>query len=261
MSSITPTIRTPPEAGAGETTTLVRPDEPPPGADSPDLHPQLRTQLKELRTSSPSPDLAKLLRVVSAHYEAIDEERRGIVQSMRLMADEARALAREAREQSSEHLQVILDHIKDVVLTVDEDGAIQSFNPTGERVFGYAEAELVGQRIDLLIPKIAVQESVPEALQRLAAASGDTAVDLAPRRSRDAAPTDPTPPLQPDGTPSPQRARAYILQTLDGHPQVFEWLHRDASGKEIICEVRLVRLPSGSRRLVRGSIADISERK
>ncbi len=32
-------------------------------------------------------------------------------------------------------------------------------------------------------------------------------------------------------------------------------------GKELICEVRLVRLPSGSRRLVRGSIADISERK
>jgi hypothetical protein len=30
---------------------------------------------------------------------------------MRLMADEARALALEAREQSSEHLQVILDHI------------------------------------------------------------------------------------------------------------------------------------------------------
>ena len=40
-----------------------------------------------------------LLRLVSGHYEAIDEERRGIVQSMRLMADEARALAHEAREQ------------------------------------------------------------------------------------------------------------------------------------------------------------------
>ncbi len=69
------------------------------------------------------------------------------------MADEARALALEAREQSSEHLQVILDHIKDVVLAVDEEGVIRTFNPTGERVFGYAEAEVVGQRIDLLIPE------------------------------------------------------------------------------------------------------------
>ncbi len=112
------------EANPGGTTTLVRADDSLCGEDSPDLHPQLRAQLKELRlrTESAAPDLAMLLRLVSAHYEAIDEERRGIVQSMRLMADEARALAHEAREQSSEHLQVILDHIKDVVLTVDEDG-------------------------------------------------------------------------------------------------------------------------------------------
>src|SRR5439155_19468304 len=155
------------------------------GEDSPDLHPQLRAQLKEvrLRSQSPTPDLAILLRLVSGHYQAVDEERRGIVQSMRLMADEARALAHEAREQSSEHLQVILDHIKDVVITVDEDGVIQTFNPTGERVFGHAEAEVVGQRIDLLIPKIATHETITQALFRLAASTGDTALDLASRES------------------------------------------------------------------------------
>ena len=75
------------------------------------------------------PDVPMLLRLINAHYETIERERRGIVQSMRLMADEARALAHEAREQSSEHLQVILDHIKDVVLTVDEDGVIQHLQP------------------------------------------------------------------------------------------------------------------------------------
>ena len=139
------------EANPGGTTTLVRADASLCAEDSPDLHQQLRAQLKELRlrTDAATPDLAMLLRLVSSHYDTIDEERRGIVQSMRLMADEARALAHEAREQSSEHLQVILDHIKDVVLTVDEDGVIQTFNPTGERVFGHAEAEVVGQRIDL----------------------------------------------------------------------------------------------------------------
>src|ERR1700722_20536367 len=171
------------EANPGGTTTLVRADDSLCGENSPDLHHQLRTQLKELRlrTDAATPDLAMLLRLVSAHYETIDEERRGIVQSMRLMADEARALAHEAREQSSEHLQVILDHIKDVVLTVDEDGVIQTFNPTGERVFGYVEAEVVGQRIDQLIPKIATHESITQALHRLAASSGDTHLDLASR--------------------------------------------------------------------------------
>ena len=321
--------------------------------DSPELHALLRTQLQEARRRSHSStlDLGVLLELLSTHYEAIDQERRGIVQSMRLMADEARAMAHEAREQSSEHLQVILDHIKDVVLTVDEDGVIQTFNPTGERVFGYVEAEVVGQRIDQLIPKIATHESITQALHRLAASSGDTHLDLASRElwaqrkggeffpadvavskarlSRremfvlclrdvterreseqamresearyrllvDHAPeaivvfdadegrfvdaneyaeqlfglerqqllrvgaVERSPILQPDGTPSAEIARTYTLKALAGQPQVYEWVLYDGFGREITCEVRLVRLPSGSRRLVRGSIADISERK
>jgi diguanylate cyclase (GGDEF)-like protein/PAS domain S-box-containing protein len=38
-------------------------------------------------------------------------------------------------------------------------------------------------------------------------------------------------------------------------------MHRDSQGHDIPCEVRLVRLPSSGRRLVRGSITDITERK
>jgi diguanylate cyclase (GGDEF)-like protein/PAS domain S-box-containing protein len=149
------------------------------------LHHHLRAQLREtkLESETDTPGLRTLLRLVSAHYEAVDEERRGIVQSMRLMADEARTMAREARQQSSEHLQVILDHIKDVVLTVDEDGTIRTFNPTGERVFGFDAAEVLGRRIDLLLPLIAEHESIPAALQRLTATSGDTLTDLAASES------------------------------------------------------------------------------
>ena len=341
------------EAAPGGTTTQVRADERECGEDSLDLHPQLRGQLKEvrLRTGAAQPDLAMLLQLVSAQYQTMDNERRGIVQSMRLMADEARSLAHEAREQSSEHLQVILDHIKDVVLTLDEEGVIQTFNPTGERVFGYIEAEVVGQRIDWLIPKIAAHESIPQALHQLAARSGDTHLDLAARESwgqrkdgeffpaeiavsaaplsrrevfilclRDVTerreseramresearyrllvdhapeaivvldadagrfvdvnenaerlfgldrtqllqvgPIELSPVNQPDGTASAEQARRHTQAVLEGHSLVHEWLFRDVFGKEIPCEVRLVRLPSGDRRLVRGSIADISERK
>jgi PAS domain-containing protein len=101
------------------------------------LHHLLRRQERDahLPTNAGTPEVRALLKLVSEHYEAIDEERRGIVKSMRLMADEARALAREVHEQSSEHLQVILDHIKDVVLTLDEAGRIRTFNPTAEQVF------------------------------------------------------------------------------------------------------------------------------
>ena len=342
-----------PDAAPGATTTLVRADPQSNAETHSELHPNLRAQLRELqlRTGSASPDLAMLLRLINDHYVTIDGERRGIVESMRLMADEARALAVEARAQSSEHLQVILDHIKDVVLAVDEDGLIRTFNPTGERVFGYAEAEVVGQRIDLLLPKIAVNESIPEALQRLAASVDDTARDLAGRelwaqrksgvsfpaeiavskaplsrremfvlclrdvterreseqamresaaryrllvdhapeaivvldvdsgrfvdandnaqkffglelsRLQEVGPVTLSPPQQPDGASSEERAHAYIQRALAGDVPVFEWAHHDSAGREIVCEVRLVRLPSGNRRLVRGSIADISERK
>src|SRR3984893_13502478 len=168
--------------------TLTDSAEAAPGAATafvPDLHPNLRAQLRELqlRTGNATPDLALLLQLINEHYQTLESERRGIVESMRLMADEAQALAREAHAQSSGHLQVILDHIKDVVLAVDEEGVIRTFNPTGERVFGYAQAELVGQRVDLLIPQITIAtgETVPQALERLAASSGDTALDLVAR--------------------------------------------------------------------------------
>src|ERR1700752_2425850 len=176
------TLAEPQEVIPGQTTTLVRADPRP--DDGKDLHPALSAQLREmqLRTGSATPDLGMLLKLINDHYHTAERERRGFVESMRLMADEARALAHEAREQSSEHLQVILDHIKDVVLTVDEDGVIQTFNPTGERVFGFAEAEVVGQRIEVLLPKLAEDgETVPQALQRYAAALGDTALDLGAR--------------------------------------------------------------------------------
>ena len=170
--SNTKTLRTLPgsaEGAPGATTTFVSADPRPPAETQPDLHPALRAQLRELqlRTGSATPDLAMLLRLINEHYQTLEGERRGIVESMRLMADEARALAREAHAQSSDHLQVILDHIKDVVLALDEEGVIRTFNPTGERVFGYAEAEVVGQRVDLLIPDItiATDETVPQALQ------------------------------------------------------------------------------------------------
>jgi len=342
------------EAATGATTTLVRAETQQRDHDPSDLHPQLRNQLRELqlRTGSATPDVAMLLRLIDTHYHTIDAERRGIVESMRLMADEARALALEARAQSSEHLQVILDHIKDVVLSLDDDGIVRTFNPTGERVFGYAEAEVVGRRIDVLIPTLAVNgETIPQALQRLAEALGDTALDLAAselwaqrkdgesfpaeiavskaptsrsemfvlclrdvterrqseqamresearyrllvdhapevivvldvdtgrfmdanvnaeklfglERSRllEVGPVDLSPAQQPDGEPSAQRASNHVQRALEGEPQVFEWMHLDAAGREIMCEVRLVRLPSGGRRLVRGSLADISGRK
>lgn len=74
-------------------------------------------------------------------------------------------------------------------------------------------------------------------------------------------PVDLSPPTQPSGEPSAQAAAAYIQQAVDGGTPMFEWEHRTASGRTVPCEIRLARLPHPERVLVRGSIADISERR
>jgi len=70
-----------------------------------------------------------------------------------------------------------------------------------------------------------------------------------------------SPPLQPDGRASDKLMKELTREVLSGGTPVFEWMHRDAAGKDIPCEVRLVRLPSSGHNLVRGSITDISARK
>lgn len=49
-------------------------------------------------------------------------------------------------------LRIILDHMAEGMLTLDGQGAIQSFNPAARRMFGYAAGEVIGQNISFLIP-------------------------------------------------------------------------------------------------------------
>src|SRR6185369_3717943 len=83
------------------------------------LHPRLRAQLDALglgRTANPAATLQALLPVISRQYENIDEERRGVVRSMQLLADEARGYSHGLTGADAGQLRAILDHIKDVVI-------------------------------------------------------------------------------------------------------------------------------------------------
>jgi diguanylate cyclase (GGDEF)-like protein/PAS domain S-box-containing protein len=315
------------------------------------LHPLLKQQFQDARQADGKLDLRGLLQAISAAYAEWDDERRGVVRSMKLLADETSAFTREVRETAAAQLQVILDHVKDSILTVDETGRIETLNSTAERVFGYQEDAVRGRRLDLLIPSLAVRPRLTEVLEELSATLENTQSDLAPRRTRgrradgslfdaelgvsrvkldrrelfvvclrdttdrmvaEAAiresearyrtlvenapeaivvldvdlgrfvecndnavrffkltreellavgPERISPPQQADGTPSFGVSRGYLDRALAGEAPCFEWTHRDALGHDIPCEVRLVRLPSSSRRLIRGSITDITERK
>jgi len=74
-------------------------------------------------------------------------------------------------------------------------------------------------------------------------------------------PAEMSPERQPDGRLSSVAARERLAEALVGATPVFEWVHRSASGREPVCEVRLVRLPAAGRRLVRGSIIDRTQQR
>ena len=321
------------------------------------LHPLLQTQLRELRARVTGSRVSahELLEMLSRYYDTVDDERRAMVRSMQLMSDEARSLGVEIAEQGAAQLQVILDHIKDVVITANVEGIIDRANPMSERVFGYPQAELLGLRIDVLLPEVAQFDgksgSVTAGLDRLADV-GDTyrgkgvspeitarrsdgtafpaeiAVsrarhgrnevfviclrDVSERRAIDEALRDSearyrslvdhapeaiavieaetrrfveanepalrlfkmtrnqlltstigavSAEIQVDGQPANSPHRQHLALAVAGESQTFEWIHRDSTGRDIPCEVRLVRLAGGAPALVRASITDISERK
>jgi diguanylate cyclase (GGDEF)-like protein/PAS domain S-box-containing protein len=122
----------------------------------------------------PQVDLPRLLELISAHYEQLDAERRGIVRSMQLIADEARSFGEGLAGSDPGHLQAVLDHIQDVVITVSTDGVIKLFNPTGERAFGYSREEVLGRPIAYLLPELPVNGSVERGLAALIASPGES---------------------------------------------------------------------------------------
>jgi two-component system sensor kinase FixL len=51
------------------------------------------------------------------------------------------------------HLRSILDTVLDATVVIEKDGTITSFNAAAVRQFGYAEAEVVGQNVSVLMPE------------------------------------------------------------------------------------------------------------
>ena len=142
------------------------------------FNPLLERQIADTRARGGEPDFERLLKAISAHYDRLDAERRGVVRSMQLMSDEAQAMTREIREQTAYHLQAILDNVKDAIITVDDSGHIETFNHTGERIFGYVPAEILGRSVGILLADVDPKNPC-EYLERLATKIDDTHVDLA----------------------------------------------------------------------------------
>jgi PAS domain S-box-containing protein len=64
-----------------------------------------------------------------------------------------RKQAEEELRQAEERMRSVVNHVIDGIITIDEQGKVESFNPAAEKLFGYARTEVIGQNVKVLMPE------------------------------------------------------------------------------------------------------------
>jgi PAS domain S-box-containing protein len=66
---------------------------------------------------------------------------------------------------TKEYLQAIVDNSADIIITVDPTGFIRTFNPGAEKILGYSQEEVIGQRIEMIFAEPKHRETAIEQLE------------------------------------------------------------------------------------------------
>lgn len=64
-----------------------------------------------------------------------------------------RKMAEKIIKDGEKRLRAIVNNVVDGIITTDEKGTVETFNPAAERIFGYNAGEITGQNVKILIPE------------------------------------------------------------------------------------------------------------
>ncbi|HEY3326249.1 MAG TPA: PAS domain S-box protein [Novimethylophilus sp.] len=64
-----------------------------------------------------------------------------------------RALMEAQLLKSETQIRSILENVLDGIITIDEWGVVESFNPAAEKIFGYTATEVIGRNVSMLMPE------------------------------------------------------------------------------------------------------------
>ena len=112
---------------------------------------RLRTPMALLRADGTTLDVE----LAALPYEEQEDEPKNdadghaFILMARDVTERNRALKAQATRE--EHLRKIMDTVADGIITIDENGIIETLNPTAEEIFGYKPGELVGSNIKVLM--------------------------------------------------------------------------------------------------------------
>ncbi len=64
-----------------------------------------------------------------------------------------RRAGEDALREAEERMRSVVNHVIDGIITIDERGIVESFNPAAEKIFGYPAVEVVGRNVKMLMPE------------------------------------------------------------------------------------------------------------
>ena len=97
-------------------------------------------------------EIGVLARAFERMTQQVEESRINLAQ----LNEKLESLVKErtaSLEKSELQQRTVLETIADAVITINEKGQIESFNPAAELVFGYQVDEIVGENVSLLLPE------------------------------------------------------------------------------------------------------------